>query len=116
MTKLDVDAHVASAPELARPILQQIRELVALHCPNATEVISYGMPASKEGKVFIYFAAFKHHIGIFPPLKEPASLIRKLAPFRGPKGNLQFRYAEGIPFDLIEQVVKALHASYSVKK
>jgi uncharacterized protein YdhG (YjbR/CyaY superfamily) len=77
--------------------------------PAAVETISYQMPAFKAGRVFIYFAAFKNHIGIYPPVRGNKDLEQDLVPYRGPKGNLKFPLNEPIPFDLIECVVEALH-------
>lgn len=85
---------------------------VALY-PDAHETISYAMPAFREGRVFLYYAGFKHHIGLYPPVKAPVELVEALKPYRGPKGNLQFRYANGIPYDLLERVIVALHTEYA---
>lgn len=112
----DIDAYIAAAPEEARDPLQKIRALARAACPDAEEVISYKLPAFKQGKVFFYFAAFKAHIGIYPPLPRDHALVAKLDPYAGPKGNLQFKYADGIPLDLIASVIKALHQSYAIAK
>ena len=58
--------------------------------------------------MFCYVAAFKAHIGIFPPVKGSATLQKRLVPYRGPKGNLRFPLDEPMPYALIAQVVKAL--------
>ncbi len=75
------------------------------------------MPALRQDRVFFYYAAFKHHIGIYPPVKNGASLITRLEKYRGPKGNLQFSFSEDIPndlpYDLIADVIKALHKEYA---
>ncbi len=113
---MSVDNYIASAPENARPTLTKIRKLVAQLCPDAEETISYKLPAFRQGRVFFYFAAFKNHIGIYPPVNGPASLIKQLQPYRGPKGNLQFQYEDEMPYDLIERVIKALHKAYAVTK
>ena len=111
---MTVDDYIATASDVARPILRDIRKRAARLCPDAEEVISYRMPTLKQGKVFFYYAAFKSHIGIYPPVHAPASLVKKLEPYRGPKGNLQFRYADGMPYELIDEVILALHAAHAV--
>lgn len=75
--------------------------------------MSYAMPALRRGRVFIYFAAFKHHVGIYPPVDGPAALLEDLAPYRGPKGNLSFPLNQPLPLDLIERVVDALARQYA---
>jgi uncharacterized protein YdhG (YjbR/CyaY superfamily) len=112
---MDVEHYIQSAPPEAQATLRQIRAMVRSACPEAEEVISYRMPAFREGRVFIYYAAFKAHIGIYPPVTAPASLVKALKPYAGPKGNLQFPYADVVPFDLIEKVIAALHKTYAIK-
>ena len=55
-----------------------------------------------------YFAAFKHHVGVYPPVAGPPELLARLAPYAGPKGNLIFPHAQDLPLALIEQVGAAL--------
>lgn len=110
--KAHIDDYIAKAPEPAGSILTKIRKMAAQLIPHATETISYQMPAFRDGKIFFYYAAFKNHIGIYPPLNEDAGLIRQLKKYRGPKGNLKFPNNEDIPYDLIAQIIMALHKQY----
>ena len=89
-------------------MLQEIRGIVKRTVPAATETISYRMPAFRLGRTFIYFAAFKSHIGIYPPVKGDKALAKALAPYRGPKGNLKFPLDRPMPYGLIARVVAAL--------
>jgi uncharacterized protein YdhG (YjbR/CyaY superfamily) len=113
---MNVEQYILESPEQAQPILRTIRAMARDQHPDAVETISYKLPAFKKGRVFLYFAAFKQHIGIYPPVEKPASLVKKLEPYRGPKGNLQFPYNKDMPYDLIGQVIDALYASYAIKK
>lgn len=70
------------------------------------------MPAFRGRRIFFYFAAFRKHIGIYPPLTQDADLIAELAPFRGPKGNLSFPLDRPLPLDLIGRVAMALYQEY----
>jgi uncharacterized protein YdhG (YjbR/CyaY superfamily) len=73
------------------------------------------MPAYKHERVFFYFAAFKKHIGIYPPVRKDTALLKAVAPYRGPKGNLSFPLNEDLPIDLIGRVAVALHREYAPK-
>jgi uncharacterized protein YdhG (YjbR/CyaY superfamily) len=106
-----VDDIAAAAP-VAQPVLRRIRAAVRAAVPDATECISYRMPALKVRKVFFYFAAFKKHIGLYPPVKGSDTLQARLEKYRGPKGNLQFPLDEPMPYALIAQVAKALAREY----
>lgn len=101
-----IDQYIAAAAPSARPILKQIRRTVRAAAPDAEEAISYGMPTFKQRGVLIYFAAFKAHIGVFPPVSGDARLAKAVAPYAGPKGNLRFPLDEPIPFDLITRIVE----------
>jgi uncharacterized protein YdhG (YjbR/CyaY superfamily) len=101
-----VDAYIAAQPLEAQARLQRIREIVRAAAPGAKEIISYRIPAFRGGGVFIYFAGFKGHIGVFPPVHGDEILEAALAPYRGPKGNLRFPLGEPLPEALIEQVVR----------
>jgi uncharacterized protein YdhG (YjbR/CyaY superfamily) len=101
-----VDAYIASSPPDVRPILKAIRTTVRNAAPRAEERISYGMPAYFLGEVLVYFAAFKRHIGFYPPVREK-SLRPLTASYAGPKGNLQFPLSEPIPHALITKIVEA---------
>ena len=103
-----MDAYIASAPAGVRPILEDIRQVVRERVPGATETIGYQMPAFRLGKLFFYFAAFKQHIGVYPPVKGDKDLQVALLPYRGEKGNLRFPLDQPIPYDLIGRVAAAL--------
>lgn len=105
-----VDAYLATVPAEVRPALDRVRALARAAVPEATECISYQLPSLRRRKVFFHYAAFKKHLGIYPPVRGDAALQADLAPYRGPKGNLQFPFAQPLPYDLIERVVRALSA------
>jgi uncharacterized protein YdhG (YjbR/CyaY superfamily) len=106
------DEYLASTSPEVRPMLEEIREIVKRTVPEAEEIISYQMPAFRYGRIFIYFAAFKNHVGIYPPVKGDADLEIALLPYRGPKGNLRFPLDQPMPFDLIQRVVASLAKQY----
>lgn len=107
-----IDDYIAAAAPVAQPILRRIRAAVREAVPGATECISYRMPALRARKVFFYFAAFTKHIGVYPPVKGSATLQKRLAKYRGPKGNLQFPLDQPMPYALIAQVAKTLARDY----
>jgi uncharacterized protein YdhG (YjbR/CyaY superfamily) len=102
-----IDDYIAPFPPKVRSILKKIRATVRKAAPDATEKISYRMPAFFQDGVLIYFAAFTQHIGLFPPVKGDEKLMQEISPYRGPKGNLQVPLHEPIPYGLIGRIVKA---------
>ena len=100
-----IDDYIAQFTSDVQAILEKIRATVRKAAPDAEERISYRMPAFFLDGALVYFAAFKKHIGFYPPVHDE-TLQPQLARYAGPKGNLQFPLAEAIPYPLITKIVK----------
>ncbi len=101
-----IDAYNAGFPPEARAILEQIRATIRAAAPDAKEVISYRMPTFMQGRVLVHYAAFKNHIGLYPPVSGDAKLEAAVAPYAGEKGNLRFPLDRPIPYELIARIVE----------
>lgn len=101
-----IDDYIATFPPDVQAILQKIRATIAKAVPKAEERISYRIPAFALDGDVVYFAAFKKHIGLYPPVRD-AKLKNEVARYAGPKGNLQFPLTQRIPYALIGRVAKA---------
>lgn len=101
-----ITGYIAAAAPEARAVLRKLRAAIRKAAPDAEEVISYRMPAFRQGGILLYFAAFKEHIGVFPPVRGDAVLERALARYAGPKGNLRFPLGEPFPLALLTRIVK----------
>ena len=101
-----IDEYIAASPPEVRAILEKIRATVRKAAPDAQETISYRIPAFKRNGVLVYFAAAKKHIGLYPPIRGDAKLLKALAPYAGEKGNLKFPLDRPIPYALIGRIVR----------
>lgn len=102
-----VDSYIASFDESTQVILKKIRALIREFAPDATESISYGMPAYKLGKYpLFYFAGFKNHIGVYPALTGDKEFDAIAQQYRTGKGTLQFPLNKPIPYDVILMFAK----------
>lgn len=101
-----IDDYIAACPAEVRAILRKIRSTIRKAAPKAKEKISYKMPAFALEGDLIYFAAFKNHIGIFPPVRGDDKLGKAIARYRGEKGNLRLPLHESMPYGLITRIVK----------
>jgi len=110
-----VDAYVASFPPEIRQRLQQVRSTVRKIAPQAQKRISCRMPAFELHGMLLYVGAFKHHIGVYPPVRGDAELERALAPHAGENGNLRFANDQPFPHRLIERIV-ALRRTQNLAK
>jgi uncharacterized protein YdhG (YjbR/CyaY superfamily) len=102
----DIDGYIAQFPADVQALLEQVRATISHAAPEAKETISYLMPAFKGHGILVYFAAWKKHIGLYPPISGDKALEKTVARYAGPKGNLQFPLNQAIPYDLIERIVK----------
>lgn len=105
-TPTNIEQYIAASAAAVRPILRELRRVIRAAAPEATELISYRMPAFKQRGILVYFAAFKSHIGLFPPVRRDARLAKALAPYAGPRGNLKFPLGEPMPYALIKRIVR----------
>jgi len=110
-TPKTIDEYIAVQPAEVQPLLQAIRRTIHEAAPDAQETISYQMPAFKQDKILIWFAAFKNHISIFPKVKVIDAFKKQLAPYKTSKGTIQFPIDEPLPLDLIADIVR-----FAVKK
>lgn len=102
----NIDEYIDTFPPKIQIILEKIRKIARKSAPDAEEVISYRMPALKQNGIVIYFAAFKKHIGLYPPVKGDPAIEKAIAPYAGPGRNLQFPLDQPIPYELIGKIVK----------
>jgi uncharacterized protein YdhG (YjbR/CyaY superfamily) len=101
-----IDEYIALFPPDIQAVLTKIRLTIRDAAPEAEEIISYRMPAFRLNGILVYFAAFKKHIGLYPPIRGDAKLEKAIAPYAGEKGNLRFPLDQPIPYHLIERIVK----------
>ena len=101
-----IDGYIAAFPPEVRAILEKIRLTIGTAAPDAEEAISYRMPTFRQAGVLVHFAAFKNHIGLYPPIRGDAGLEEAISPYAGEKGNLRFPLDRPIPYDLIERIAK----------
>src|SRR5579864_8143996 len=105
---LTVEAYFAAVPELARSALREIREAIrSVVPPEATEIISYKIPAFKHKKVLVWYAAFSNHCSLFPTASVVEAFKDELKGFSTSKGTVHFPLDKPMPVELIKKMVRA---------
>ena len=113
----DVDEYLAGIPEPARNTLKKVRAVIRSAVPaEATECISYGMPAFKNKGVLVWFAAFSKHCSLFPTAAVIEAFKKELKGFSTSKGTIQFPTDKPLPAALLRKMVKARVAQNERKK
>ncbi len=112
-----VDEYLAGVPEPARGTLNKIRAAIRSAAPpEATETISYGMPAVKHKGVLVWFAAFSNHCSLFPTASVIEAFKNELKGFSTSKGTIQFPTDKPLPTALVKKLVKARVVQSESKK
>ena len=113
----NVDEYLSAVPEPARGTLNKMRAAIRSAVPReATETISYGMPAFKHNGVLVWFAAFKDHCSFFPTASVIEAFKEELKGYPTSKGTIQFPTDKPLPAALVKRLVKARVAQNESKK
>lgn len=103
-----VDQYIAAAPASARSALLEIREAIrSVVPPEATEIISYKIPALKHKRVLVWYAAFADHYSLFPTAAIVEEFKNDLEGYSTSKGTVHFPADKPLPITLIKKMVKA---------
>jgi len=114
----DVERYLAAVPEPARTTLNKVRAAIRSVVPaEATEAISYGMPAFQYKGPLVGYAAASKHCGFYP---MSGSLIEafqdELKGFEKSKGTIRFPLDKPLPAALVKRLVKARIAENENRK
>jgi uncharacterized protein YdhG (YjbR/CyaY superfamily) len=102
----EVSLYIATFPKATQALLKELRGCIATTIPNATELISYGMPAYKQNGVLVYYAAYQNHIGFYPTPNGIKAFESQLLKYKYSKGAVQFPLTQKLPIQLIIKMVK----------
>lgn len=112
-----VDEYLAGIPEPARGTLNRIRAVIRSAVPpEATEAISYGIPAFKYKGTLLWFAAFSNHCSLFPTAAVIKAFKNELKDFQVSKGTIHFPTDKPLPATLLKKLVKARVAEQEGQK
>ena len=89
--------------------MEKLRKTIKAAAPEATETISYQMPAFKDhGRILVYYAAFKDHYSLFAASGEAIDALgEELTPYVTGKGTIRFELDEPLPTALVKRIVEA---------
>jgi uncharacterized protein YdhG (YjbR/CyaY superfamily) len=113
----DVDACIARVPEPARSTLKKVRAAIRSAVPSeATEMISYRMPAFNYKGPLLWYAAFSDHCSLFPTASVIEAFKNELKNFSTSKGTIHFPVDKPLSATLVRKLVKARIAQKEQKK
>lgn len=106
MTGNEIDRYIEAAPKRAQAKLVELRRIIRAAAPDATETMSYRMPAYKLGRILVYFAAFEDHVSLFPTPSGVAAFEERLGRYEHSKGTIQFPLDQPLPAALVRRIVR----------
>lgn len=110
MTKVieTVEDYIAAQPAKARTALMEVRAAIKKALPKAREVISYKIPAYKQGdRTVLYFAGWKSHYALYPFGERVVAAFKKeLAPYKVAGSTIRFSLSQPVPASLIARIAK----------
>jgi uncharacterized protein YdhG (YjbR/CyaY superfamily) len=113
----NVEEYLAGVPEPARSTLNKLRAAIRSAVPpEATETISYRIPAIKYKGMLVWFAAFSNHCSLFPTAAVVEVFKDELKGFSTSKGTIHFPTDKPLPIALVKKLVKARVAQVESKK
>lgn len=83
-----------------------MRSTIKKAAPDAQEIISYGMPAFRQGTILVWFGAHTKHIGLYPKVAAMTAFKSEVGAYKHAKGSVQFPLDEPMPLDLIARIVR----------
>ena len=103
----NIQEYINSFKGIARERLEIIYNIIKTQTPQSEQSISYGMPAFKlAGRPLVYFAGYKHHIGLYALPSGHLHFSKELAGFKQGRGSVQFPHDKKLPAGLIKKIVK----------
>ncbi len=107
-TATSVEDYLAALPDERRSAVQELRRTIRAAAPEATELISYQMPAFRShGQFLVSYAAFKNHYSLFPASEAVVDgLGEELQPYLSGKGTIRFPADAPIPAQLVTRIVQ----------
>ena len=112
-----VDDYLAALPPDQRAALEHLRATIRAAAPDATEAISYAMPAFKQdGRGLVAYAGFKAHCSLFPMSSGViGDLADDLAGFTTAKGTIRFTPDAPLPDALVERIIRTRLAEIAAR-
>jgi len=103
-----VDAYLASQPEPARRVLENLRRLIREAAPQAEETIAYDMPALRlHGRFLVSYAAYRRHFSLFPASQAVQDACGdELRPYLSGRATIQFQGSAPLSDDLVRRIVE----------
>src|SRR5512134_556130 len=97
-----VEEYLDAQPAPVRARLEELRAVIKAAAPDASEVISYGVPGFRLGSPLVGYGAAKGHIGFY--VMDPAVIeahASELTGYKTSKGSISLPMDGPLPVELL---------------
>lgn len=103
-----IDDYLADIPEVQRTALEKLRHTILSVAPQATELISYQVPAFKYEGMLVSMGVARNHCAFYVmSTAVVAAFKEELAAYDTSPGTIRFQPGEPLPVTLVKKLVKA---------
>ena len=106
-----VDEYIAGFPKDAQKALNEMRATLRVAAPKAEEGLKWGMPAYSYHRILFTYAAFRHHVSLYPTPAVVKAFAKDLSGYKTSSSAIQFPLDKSLPKTLIRRI-----AAYRVRE
>lgn len=107
-----IDQYIEEQADVAKPYLNEVRQVLREAIPEAEERISWSMPTFWKGRNIIHFAASKKHLGLYPGGEVTEVFAERLADYDVSKGTIRLPYDKPLSKELIAEIATWCYERY----
>ncbi len=101
-----VDAYITNSPIEARPIMEELREIITTTIPEAEGGISWNVPIYKYHGILAGFDVAKHHVSFgIDVLRDEDREVLKEAGYKTGKKTIQIKFDQDVPATIIKKLI-----------
>jgi uncharacterized protein YdhG (YjbR/CyaY superfamily) len=111
------DDYLTALPDEAQRALLALRETIRETAPEATELLSTGVPAFRyRNRILAQYGAAKRHLALYIMRSNVLkALYEELDGFKVSKTAVRFTATKPLPTPLIERIIRARMAEINAK-
>lgn len=111
------DDYLAALPDEAQQALTALRETIRETAPDATELLSTGVPAFRyRNRILAQYGAAKHHLALYIMRSDVlTALHEELDGFKVSKTAVRFTPSKPLPPHLTRRIIRARMAEIDTK-
>jgi len=100
----NITEYINAAPIQAQEKLREMLECLRTAAPGAEESLKWGQPALSYKWILFQFAAFKHHISLYPTPSTIRAFEQELSEYTTSIMTVQFPLDQPLPLSLIHKI------------